>query len=304
MSPRLLKNSEKKRSPDLGAIPNLAASFSAESSLEIFRRMCLIRYFEDEVALAYKAGLVTSPIYLSSGQEAIAAAVSTVISGYYLFAQHRAHSVYLAFGGDPVKLIDELLGRPGGCTAGKGGSPMIQESNIKMVGHHGLIGENVPLAVGFALGSQEKTACFFGDAAAEEDYVFGVMGFASTHKLPVLFVCEDNDLSILTPTRVRRNWDIADVAAALHIPSVDIADDPWLIAYHTKTLTNNLPAFINCRTCRHLWHTGAGVDGPPEWNRFTLIKRELDKLGIEYEGIEKKTAEYVKDLWKKQLRKR
>lgn len=292
-----------KRSPLLGIINNLPARFDPGLSLEMLRRICLIRYFELRVAKAYKEGLIHSPVYLSIGQEAIAAAVSAVISDYYIFAQHRAHSVYLAFGGNPNKLVDELLGRPSGCTAGKGGSPMIHGPNIKMIGHHGLIGENIPLGVGFALGSGKNTVCFFGDAAAEEDYAFGAMGFASTHKLPVLFICEDNDLSILTHTDVRRNWEMADVASALKIPSVDITDDPWLIAEHTKNLSRDLPAFINVRTCRHFWHTGTGVDGPPEWDRLSLVKEELEKLGIDYKDTEDKTRQYVEDLWERQLQK-
>lgn len=292
-----------KRSAEIGNISSLANEFSPQISLEIFRRICFVRYFELKAAQVYKDGLIHSPIYLSVGQESIAAAISMVISGYVIFAQHRAHATYLAFGGDPVKLIDELLGRPTGCTGGRGGSPMIQEPNIKMIGHHGLIGENVPLAVGYALGSKQNTVCFFGDAAAEEDYVFGSMGFASTHKLPVLFVCEDNDLSILTPTDVRRNWEIADVAAALKMPAVDITDDPWLIAFQTKELVKNLPAFINCRTCRHLWHAGAGIDGPPEWDRLALLKETLMALGIDYKDTENQTKLYVENLWEKQLQK-
>lgn len=293
-----------RRSADLGQLPGLSSKFSPDISLEVFRRICLVRNFELEVANAYKAGLIISPIYLSVGQESIAAALSTVISGYHIFAQHRAHATYLAFGGDPAALIDELLGRPTGCTKGIGGSPMIWEPNINMVGHHGLIGENVPLAVGFALGSGQNTVSFFGDAAGEEDYVLGSMGFASRYKLPILFVCEDNNLSILTPTEVRRNWEMADVAEALKIPAIDITDDPWLIAHHTRELVKKLPAFINCRACRHFWHAGVGRDGPPEWDRFEMVKQELNGLGIDYKNTEEKTARYVKGLWEKQLRKR
>lgn len=265
--------------------------------------MCLIRYFDLKVAWAYKEGLIYAPIYLSVGQEAVASALSILLSGYYIFAQHRAHSVYLTFGGDPVKLIDELLGRPSGCTGGIGGSPMIQAPQIRMVGHHGLIGENVPIGVGFALGSKMNTLCFFGDAAAEEDYVFGAMGFASRHKLPVIFVCEDNDLSILTRTEVRRNWEIADVAAALKMPSVDISDDPWVIVHHLQGLIKDLPALINCRTCRHFWHAGAGVDNNPEWDRLDLVRKELASLDIAYQETEDEVKQYVETLWERQLQK-
>lgn len=274
-----------------------------EISVGMFRRICFIRYFELKVAWAYKEGLIHSPVYLSVGQESIAAAISAAISGYAIFAQHRAHATYLAFGGNSVRLIDELLGRATGCTGGKGGSPMIQDPEIKMIGHHGLIGENVPLSVGYALGSGKHSVTFFGDGAVEEDYVLGAMGFASRHKLPVLFVCEDNDLSILTPTEVRRNWEIADVAKAFKLPSIDIIDDPWLIYDHTKELCNNLPALINCRTCRHFWHTGAGVDGPPKWDRFSLVKQELKRHNVDFNSIEDETKQEVENLWQRQLQR-
>lgn len=291
------------RSPELGVIPGLANSFSSEASLEIFRRMCLIRYFELIVARELGTKRIRHPTYLAIGQEALAAAISTVVSGYSIFAQHRSHSVYLAFGGDPVKLIDELLELPTGCNGGKGGSAMIQDPNIGMIGHNGLIGENVPLAVGFALGSNQNAIAIFGDAAAEEDYVYGAMGFAATRKLPVLFVCEDNDLAILTPVHVRRSWEITDVAKALGIPSIDITDDPWLVAHHARKLCQDLPAFINCRTVRHYWHVGVGIDGPPEWDRLALVKQELKKLGLETEKAEEETMHYVENLWAERLQK-
>jgi pyruvate dehydrogenase E1 component alpha subunit len=238
-------------------------------------------------------------VYLSIGQESISATVATLISDYHIFAQHRAHSVYLAFGGKPEALIDELLGLPTGCNNGVGGSPCIQDDNIKMIGHHGLIGENVPLAVGFALASKLPTVCFFGDAAAEEDYVFSSMGFAQTQKLPVIFICEDNNLSILTEKKVRRNWELADVTKAIGMPSADISDDPWEIAYYIKQF-DEMPVFLNCRTCRHHWHVGVGVDNEPEWDRYEMVKEKLGSDGI---VLEADARSYMEGLWAKHLQK-
>lgn len=281
----------------------LETSLTQDESLGVFRRMCATRYFELEAIKAYKQGLIKSPLYLSIGQESISATVATLIKDHYIFAQHRAHSVYLAFGGDPVALIDELLGLPTGCNKGIGGSPCIQSDEIKMVGHHGLIGENVPLAVGMALGSGKPVVCFFGDAAAEEDYTFSSMGFAQTHKLPVLFVCEDNNLSILTEKKVRRSWELADVAKGIGMPSADILDDPWEIAYYLKEF--GLPAFINCRTCRHHWHVGVGVDNPPEWDRFNMVKETLAELGYEpaLNEVQVNAKKRMEGLWKERLQR-
>ncbi len=261
--------------------------------LEVFRRMCLIRYFELEAKNAYEKGYIKPPIYLSVGQESVASAISLVCKDYYILAQHRAHSVYLAFGGNPVKLIDELLGLESGCTKGLGGSPSIQSPEIKMIGHHGLIGENVPLAVGVALGSGDRTVCFFGDGACEEDYILPSLGFAQTQGLPVLFICEDNNLSILTEKSVRRNWEMAEVARSIGMLSFDIEDNPEDIINHTEICVKNLPAFINIRTCRHLWHAGTGIDNEPEWDRFKMVKEQVENA----DKVESEIKEQVGDLW-------
>jgi len=290
------------RSPTLGVVAGLAESFDRDVSLAVFRRMCMVRHFEAGLIEAVKEKRVTVPVYLSTGQESIAAAMSLAVPGYMIFAQHRCHAVYLAFGGDPAKLRDELLCLPTGGSGGRAGSNCLQchENGVTMFGHHGLIGENVPMAVGAALGSGKPTVCFFGDGAAEEDYVFAAMGFAASHKLPVLFVCDDNDLSILTPVSTRRTWRLADVASALGMPAIDIADDPWTLLHETRRLSSDLPALVNCRTCRARWHVGVGTDGPPEWDRFALVKEQLAELGLAGAAaeIEEDVQQTMRSLWR------
>src|SRR3989338_5110590 len=251
----------------------LAESFSKETSLEMFRRMCLIRYFELNVKGAYDSKrMPKSPIYLSVGQEAISSALSVVFNKEQpaLFGQHRGHDIYLAFGGDPAKLIDELFGWPTGCAKGMGGSASIHCPEIKMVGHDGLMGTQVADAVGSTLPYKETAITFMGDASAEEGFVLGPIGYAFTKQLPVLFVVCDNGLSILTKTEVRRSWTMAR-HAHFGMPSIDITDDPWLIMHYAKELSNPLPALMNIRVCRELWHAGTGKDSEPEWNRFKMV---------------------------------
>ncbi|MBH0201258.1 MAG: hypothetical protein HP496_02890 [Nitrospira sp.] len=293
------------RTPTFGLISDIAKTFSKDYSLKLFTQACFNRFFEFEVKKAYDRGLMKLPIYLSVGQEHISAAIASVFSDCLIFAQHRAHSVYLSFGGDPRQLIDELLGRPSGCAHGMGGSASIHAPQIGMFGHSGLMGDQVPIAVGAALGANKPVLTVMGDASAEEDYIYGALGFAVTKKLPVLFVCEDNDLSILTRTPVRRSWTLYGLAQGLGLPAVDITDDPWLIAHHVKELSRQLPALINIRTCRGLWHAGSGCDGPPEWDRFALIKDTMKALGLEPEtlAIESDTEMTVQNLWAEQLRK-
>ncbi len=114
------------RSSEFGVIKGVSKMLAAEISLEMFRRMCIIRYFELGVANAIKEKLLNYPVYLSSGQEAIPAALSFILQGFDVFSQHRCHGIYLSLGGDPEKLRDELLGLPGGTSGGRAGSNCIQ----------------------------------------------------------------------------------------------------------------------------------------------------------------------------------
>ncbi len=292
------------RGPDLGTIPDIAKTFSKEFSLGMFAQTCFNRYFEMAVADAVKAKHIVTPVYLSAGQEHIPAVLAPILGRAEIFAQHRAHSYYLSFGGDPAALIDELLGRPTGCARSWGGSASIHDPAIGMWGHSGLMGDQVPIGVGYALATKKTTLIVVGDASGEEDYALASMGYAATKKLPVLFVCEDNDLSILTPVDIRRSWSLPTLARSFGMPGVDITDDPWLIAHYARELRSSHPAYLNVRTCRALWHAGAGSDGPPEWDRFELIKQTLDALGWNAErlDIEAAAKEKISSLWREQLK--
>jgi acetoin:2,6-dichlorophenolindophenol oxidoreductase subunit alpha len=267
---------------------------------ECFRRMCLTRYFDLQAAAAYDQRLIPGAIYLAVGQEAPSAAVSLLTRGFAVFTQHRCHSVYLAYGGSPEVLRDELLGLESGCCRGRGGSPCAQNSALPMYGHNGLIGENVPVATGFCLAGRRPTVAYFGDAAAEEDYALSSLGLAATHRLPILYVCEDNDLSILTPIRDRRSWAVHDVAAAMGLATAAIEDDPQTIHDTVQALLTQLPAFINIKTCRHRWHTGTGIDGPPSQDRLGLFRSQVPGA----ERIEDQVRESMEGLWQGHLQTR
>jgi len=252
---------------------------------EIFRKMCEIRYFELELIKAHQKGLIHAPVYLTMGQEAVSATLGAVCKDYdKVFPQHRGHGVYLAFGGDPVALRDEILGRPTGCCGGKGGSSDIGSDKIEA--HHGLIGENIPLAVGFALASKRRVIAYFGDGAIEEDYALVALGFAVTHRLPVLFACEDNNLAILTPITERRNWSAVNVAKGFGIDGRDIEDEPEKIINCLKD--TELPFFINIKTCRHRFHVGVGTDFKESpFDRLAKTREQISDGNIEKEAKER-----------------
>ena len=293
------------RSATLGTIPGLSKKFPKEFSLELFRRGNFSRHFELKVKEAFDKKLFTIPIYLCLGTEFNSAAYSLAAPNFAVFGQHRGHGLYLSYGGKPEALRDELFGLPSGCSGGWSGSNAIQGvgETIQMWGHSGLMGEQVPIACGAALGSGKPCLTICGDASVEEDYIYPSLGWAASRKLPVLFVCEDNDLSILTKVEVRRNWSPVEVAKSMGMPAVDITDDPWLIAHHVKEMSKNLPGFINIRSVRVLWHAGTGSDGEPERDRYKIVKEEMQQLGLgsEIEKIDELNRGRAADLWAKEL---
>jgi acetoin:2,6-dichlorophenolindophenol oxidoreductase subunit alpha len=230
----------------------------------MLKRALFCRAFEDCLYDQVKKGNINIPVYLSAGQEIIPAVISSICEKInikpMIFAQHRCHSTYISFGGDYIRLIHELLGLPTGCSNGMGGSASIHDQKIKMFGHDGMMGSNIPIGTGACYASKQPTIVFAGDAAAEEDYALASYGWAATHNLPILFVVEDNNLSILTEKFVRRNWEIAPVAQAMGVESYSIIDTHEQITKYSQNFFKG-PVLLNIETVRKYWHSGAGTDG-------------------------------------------
>ena len=276
-------------------------AYSDEEILNIYLSMTRLRIFEEKVVDVVKAGKINVKVHMSSGQEAVAAAIAQTMSTYQIFTQHRCMDLYLALGGNPRQLRDEMLCLDSGCCGGQiGGAFQIHENGIEMFAHTGFIGENVSVGVGMALGNGKKTLCIFGDGAAEEEYVLEAMGFATTHRLPVIFICTDNNLSVLSPKAKRRSWSLVDVAKGFGLEAVDVADDPFTLMDYLKKFDNKLPALINVRVCRNYWHAGVGVDGKPEWDRYFIVKEHLKNRNLEKQmrKIDDKIRSNMEDLWK------
>ena len=213
--------------------------------LEIFKKASICRNFEINTYRAIEAKKIKIPVYLSGGQEYISATLSSIILNELkikplIFPQHRCHSTYISFGGNIEKLIKELLGLNGGCTNLMGGSASIHSKEINLFGHDGHMGTQVPIGIGACFTSKKPTIVFMGDASAEEDYVLGALGWASTKKLPILFVVEDNNLSILTEKKIRRNWHMHDVAKSFKMKGFNIDDNPINISKYKKYFLKNL----------------------------------------------------------------
>lgn len=271
----------------------------------IFERADLCRCFEHETFRQVEQKNVHIPVYLSAGQEYISATISVALESQAIvdrqvFIQHRGHSTYLSFGGDIDGLVLELLGQVG-CANGMGGSASIHSHAANIYGHDGLMGSHGPIAVGMAYGNRLPTLCFTGDAAAEEDYFLASIGWASTKGLPVMFVVEDNNLSILTEKKVRRNWELDEVARGMHMEAFNISDDPEEILAcldDSKPLFSS-PILLNIRTNRLFWHAGAGIDSHEIFDRHAAFGSRFSE---EYrKSVRDKNLGIVNKAWNRHL---
>jgi pyruvate dehydrogenase E1 component alpha subunit len=269
--------------------------------LNVFKKASFCRHFENQVYKNVQNKTIKIPVYLSAGQEYTPASIATILEEKgiepNIFIQHRGHSTYLSFGASPIELIDELLGRKTGCAKGMGGSASIHSHEKNIFGHDGLMGSQVPIAVGHCYSTRKPTIVFMGDASAEEDYVLGAMGWASTKNLPILFIVEDNNLSILTEKRIRRNWEMDDVAKAFKMDAWNIDDDPITINNILKDYNFSKPMLLNINTTRKYWHSGAGQDG----DNFDRYENEMKEIGNKAIQIDLENKQLVEKLWQQQL---
>tara|TARA_R110000824_G_scaffold5670_3_gene26054 strand:+ start:15746 stop:16582 length:837 start_codon:yes stop_codon:yes gene_type:complete len=276
---------------------------NSDYRINVFKRASLCRNFEQYVFNGIKEGMFKFPIYLSAGQEYISASIAEVMSEIKIepniFIQHRGHSTYLSFDAPIDKLIDELLGRLTGCANGMGGSASIQSKEKNIYGHDGLMGSQVPIAVGHCYTTNHPTIVYMGDASAEEDYVLGALGWAATKKLPILFIVEDNNLSILTEKRVRRSWEMHDVARSFGMSSENLSDDPFSLKEALGDAFRG-PKLLNVNTHRKFWHSGAGID---DENTFDRYKQEMEFIGPSARDIDTQTKKEIQKVWQRQLEK-
>lgn len=269
--------------------------------LKAFSKASFCRHFENQVYKNIENKNIKIPTYLSAGQEYIPASIYTILEEKgiepNIFIQHRGHSHYLSAGANPIELIDELLGRKTGCANGMGGSASIQSKDKNIFGHDGLMGSQAPIAVGHCYHTRKPTIVVLGDASAEEDYVLGAIGWASTKNLPILFVVEDNNLSILTEKKIRRNWEMDEIAKGFRMKSYNISDNPEDILMTLKDYNFEYPMLLNINTTRKYWHAGAGVDG----DYFDRYESEMKELGDKAIKIDLENKQIIEKLWQQQL---
>ncbi|HEU4437941.1 MAG TPA: thiamine pyrophosphate-dependent dehydrogenase E1 component subunit alpha [Methylomirabilota bacterium] len=242
----------------------------------MLRTMVLIREF-DELAIALRvAGKIYGAVHPYVGQEAVAVGVcSTLTVRDRVTSTHRGHGHCIAKGADVRRMMAELFGRVDGYCKGRGGSMHIADFAVGMLGANGIVGGGLPIACGAALAAQlegrgDVTACFFGDGAAAEGEFHEALNIAAVWKLPIVFVCENNQYAANNAVGVQHpRPDIAAHAAAYDMPGV-IVDGNDVLAVRAaareaaaRARRGEGPTLLECKTYRWHFHAMRAVV-PPE----------------------------------------
>ena len=175
-----------------------------------YRQMCLIRTFEERAAELFQQGIIFGTAHSCVGQEAIAVGAAGVMRATdYLVGHHRSHGHLIAAGADLRRMMAEMFGKRTGYCKGLGGSMHIADLSLDILGCNGIVGAGIPHACGAALtatlrGSGQAAVAFFGDGAAGQGAVHEGMNLAATWKLPVVFICENNQFALSADWRTQR----------------------------------------------------------------------------------------------------
>jgi TPP-dependent pyruvate/acetoin dehydrogenase alpha subunit len=243
------------------------AAATAEELVALYRRMCLVRRFEDAVQSLFMKGEVHGTTHLYSGQEASAVGVCSALrEGDRVACTYRGHGAALAMGVDPLALMAELLGRANGVCGGRAGSMNVVDLDHGLIGCFGIVGGSIAAATGQALayklrGEPHVAVAFFGDGATNQAYFYECLNFASVERLPLVLVCENNLYAEFTPIEDVTAGTIEGRAAALDA-STEIVDGNDVGAVRDAAgravahgRAGEGPAFLETRTYRFVGHS-------------------------------------------------
>jgi 2-oxoisovalerate dehydrogenase E1 component len=253
---------------------------SHELLVQLYRQMRLIRQAEEALARAHQRGLIHGACHTYVGQEAIAAGVCTHLrSEDVVFSTHRGHGHALAKGVPPGELMAELFGRATGCSRGRGGSMHLFAPEVGLMGTSGIVGPCILQAAGagyaFKLLKTGRVAvAFFGDGAVNNGAFHEGLNMASIWRLPVLFVCENNEFATEVPFAYSAgNPGVADRGAAYGMPGVLVDGNDVVAVYRAageaveRARQGGGPTLLECKTYR----TRAHAEGMGD---FTYRTRE------------------------------
>ena len=256
--------------------------------LSLYKRMALIRQFEERVKFLFLEGVMPGTIHQYNGQEGIAVGVCSALrEGDVITSTHRPHGHALARGLSVESLMHELFGKVTGCCKGKGGSMHMGDLEKGMVPAIAIVAGAIPMATGMALAMKMKkqanvVACFMGDGAVNEGAFHEGVNMGAIWSLPVIYVIENNLYSASTPifdmVRVKK---LSDRAAGYGIPGVTV-DGNDVLAVHeamraaiSRALRGEGPTLLECMTYRLTGHSRRDpCNYQPEEERKNALENE------------------------------
>jgi len=246
---------------------NKPDDLSKEEVIEIYRKMVLIREFDTNVKDLWKQNFIYGLAHAYLGAEAVAVgACAALKKGDTITSTHRGHGHVIAMGGDVDKMMSELMGKADGYCKGKGGSMHIASVDDGMLGATGIVGSGMPIAVGAALSSQvlkrdNVTICFHGDGGTNQGIWHSSINLAAAWKLPVIFLCENNQWAISMPyNKATNNPRISDRAIGYGIPGVTVDGfNPFAVYEAVRSAAERArkgdgPTLIEARFYRYIGH--------------------------------------------------
>ena len=253
-------------------------ALQAPQLARMLRTMILIREFDERAIALRVAGKIYGAVHPYVGQEAVAVGVCASLTVRdRVTSNHRGHGHCIAKGADIRRMMAELFGRADGYCKGKGGSMHIADFAVGMLGANGIVGGGLPIACGAALAAKleakgDVTVCFFGDGAAAEGEFHEALNIASVWKLPIVFVCENNQYAANNAVAVQHpHVDIADHAAPYRMPGVIVdGNDVRSVFAAARAAVGRArggegPTLLECKTYR--WHFHAMRNAPPPETR-------------------------------------
>jgi len=237
----------------------------------MLRRMHLIRAFECRARELFEQnrmqGRFLGALHSYEGEEAVAVGVCQALrKDDYVFSTHRGHGHTLAKGADPARMMAELLGKATGMSRGRGGSMHMFDPRLGLLGGNGIVGGGLPLALGPAFsaqyrGTDQVTVCFFGDGAACQGVFHESLNLAALWKLPVVYVCENNQYAVTTPvSQTLSIGDIGERSAGYGCPGTVVDGMDVAAVYDAATVAvrharaGKGPVLLECKTYRYCAH--------------------------------------------------
>ncbi len=259
--------------------------------LGLYRQMCLCRRFEEAAAKAYSQGKISGFLHLYIGQEAVAVgAISGVESTDYIVATYREHAHYLARTNDARGAMAELYGKATGCCGGRGGSMHLFDARQRMLGGWAIVGGHVPIAAGVAFASkyrdeQDVTLCFFGDGTANMGAFHEGLALAGLWKLPVVFICENNQYAMGTPLYRTLSVEDVSIRARGYPMEAEIVNGDDVLEMRDavrraadRARKEKLPCFIEAKTYRFRGHS---VADPAKYRTREEVQKWMERDPIQ-----------------------